>query len=114
MSEYLNTNFPVAIAKVANIALKTKLRALEKNNKLAIQEKLQLSYKKCMNLYCLGQLDAGHTCLLCLTKFCVKCERPVPKDAAATHVCKQEDLDSMDFVKSLVKCPNMSSTGSAK
>jgi len=102
--QYLNTNFPIAIAKVANIALKTKLRALEKNNKLAIQEKLQLSYKKCMNLYCIGKLDAANACLLCLTKFCIKCEKVIPA-GTTVHTCKPEDLESMDFIKSLIKCP---------
>jgi LSD1 subclass zinc finger protein len=56
-----------------------------------------------MNLYCIGKLDAANTCLLCLTKFCIKCDRAIPQNTS--HTCKPEDLESIDFIKSLIKCP---------
>lgn len=57
--------------------------------------------KKCMNIFCEGYLDTNFICNTCNSQFCQQCEELMAKG----HVCKQENVDSVNSIKSLVKCP---------
>ncbi len=61
-----------------------------------------------MNLCCPGKLDdSTNTCVVCNTTFCEFCECPKHANANANHVCVQENIDSVEFVKTLIRCPNL-------
>lgn len=92
--------YPRAIKKIIDIALKTKQNKLEKN---IIKHKFDITTntKKCLNVMCNGMLNTEGKCMICNTQFCNKCEQIKLND----HLCKQEDIDSVEFVSSLVSCP---------
>lgn len=100
---FLERNFPLAIQYVINTSLKSKMKTISKTNQEIIQRMSNNTIKKikCLNILCTGVLDIDGTCLLCSTVFCRKCERKKTGD----HECKQEDIDSIAFVKGLVCCP---------
>jgi hypothetical protein len=99
--KYLNKEFPAAIATVASWVFTDKIRKLEKQKKVVIEKKIEAAKRKCMNNGCKGFLSDTLECLTCATKFCVKCEVVLAPD----HQCKQEDLDSVNMINTMVKCP---------
>lgn len=99
--KFIKDQFPVAVSLTIEYALSSKLNKITKKNHIYINNILKSCNKKCMNLFCNGHLDTDFRCTLCDTKFCKACEKPFTKD----HVCKQEDIDSVNFIESLVKCP---------
>lgn len=100
-SKFIKETYPAAIALVATIAFTTKLRHLEKQKSKFIQEKINASHRICMNSYCNGHLDSNLVCMVCLTKFCQKCEKVLKEN----HKCNQADIDSIGFIKNMIKCP---------
>ena len=103
---FVQNHFPAAIYKISSISFPHKLRRLEKSKKEHANEKIKNSKKTCFNLSCHGFLDSSlndhYECLTCSTKFCKKCE----KILTPIHVCKKEDLESVTFINSLIKCPS--------
>lgn len=98
--EYIN-KYPIAIKNIIDITLSTKLKKINKQNKLIIETQLQQLDKKCFNLLCNGKLDENYNCMLCEKKFCIKCEKKITNH----HVCNDDDIKNLEFVKSLIKCP---------
>lgn len=99
--QFIQENFPPAIALVATLTFGTKMRRLEKQRTQAIAEKMNASHRICMNLYCNGHLDDTLTCMTCTTKFCQKCEK-ILKDG---HKCRKEDIDSIEMINDMIHCP---------
>jgi hypothetical protein len=97
--KFLQKSFPQAISLMANISFKSKLRRLDvqKNKILKIKPKL----RSCINSTCSGYLDDNFTCCNCQSQFCMKCEKILDDN----HQCKQEDLDCIQFINQLIKCP---------
>jgi len=98
---FIQEQFPKAIARVAQIALKSKLSALEKDKVESINENLKSSHRICMNLCCNGHLDKDLVCMKCLSSFCQKCEKVLTEN----HKCKSEDIESLELIKGIFKCP---------
>jgi len=102
--DFIMREFPTSISFIINTALKSKLNKINKTNKEHIKDSLKKLNKKCPNVFCYsGVLDVDFTCLACTHKFCKKCEAQI-KDKGE-HICKKEDLDTINFVENLVKCP---------
>lgn len=98
---FIKAEFPKAISKLASFSFTDKLRRIERGRLKMIKTKLKLARRFCMNVTCDGFLTDDLTCLTCLTRFCEKCEKPLVDG----HVCKQEDIDSVNVVKNCIKCP---------
>jgi len=103
--KFVYENFPLGVALTISVALRDKLKKIEKNRSKKISETLQKSHKKCINLTCNGNLDESLKCLVCSTIFCETCE----KRKNPGHICKQEDIDSVNFLSGMIKCPECSS-----
>ena len=67
---------------------------------------MKLARRFCMNISCDGFLNEDLTCLTCLHQFCSHCEKQLDEG----HICKQEDIDSVDVIRSCVKCPTCNFT----
>lgn len=113
-TSFIKNNFPVAIDKIINICLKSKLNHISLNNKKIFENKINNENKYCMISNCNGKLnkeakeakgkketEENFVCLKCDNKFCIKCERLILNN----HVCKPEDIESINFINNLVKCP---------
>jgi len=101
---FIETHFPISIYMVANIVYQDKLAKLERNKVKRANEKIQNCKKMCFNLTCRGYLyfsENKHICTSCSTEFCKKCEKPLEM----FHICKKDDIESVTFINSLVKCP---------
>jgi hypothetical protein len=96
--------FPKAIELVINIALTKKLNNIGKQNKLYLKNLVTSSQRMCMNSHCNGRMKQENNhfeCLKCATRFCVECER-IQKE---NHVCKKEDIESLELISTIPKCP---------
>ena len=100
-TKFIETNFPKGIALVASLTFGNKLRQLEKQKTRVINGKMKESNRTCMNTSCKGFLDKNMSCMTCMTNFCKSCETVLQ----VGHQCKQIDLDSVNMVNSLVRCP---------
>jgi len=99
--------FPKAIELVIDIALSKKLNNIGKQNKLYVKSIVSKSNRMCMNSHCNGKMSQEEDhfeCLKCSTRFCKDCEKILKED----HECKQEDLDSLNLILTIPKCPNCS------
>lgn len=103
---YLETNFPPAILKVATIVFPHRLKKIERQHKERITKQITFS-KPCFNLSCNGCLNKDFTCTICDTHFCTRCEKPIH---GKFHHCNKEDVDTVNYIKTLVKCPNCAFT----
>ena len=99
--QFLEQKFPKGIAFVAKLAFTDKLKQLDKQKSNIINLKLKNAQKSCLNSTCNGFLDPNFVCMSCLVEFCNKCE----KKLTMQHNCKQEDLDSVNFVNNMIHCP---------
>ena len=77
------------------------MRHLDKQKTKLINAKVNGANKRCFNLTCNGFLDPNYICMMCSTEFCKDCE----KKLKIGHVCRQEDLDSVNLVNDMIKCP---------
>lgn len=98
---YIDTSFPPAISLVVDIAFQSKLRKLEKDKANLLVNGIKTANRRCMNLICEGFLTPELICTTCDTKFCKKCEFVERKG----HVCKPEDIQSIEAIRLYVKCP---------
>jgi hypothetical protein len=103
--QFIKKSYPPAINYVIDVALKSKLYRIDKKNQEHIKHTINKSNKKCPNILCYsGILDVNYICLACTNKFCKKCEAQIT-DQGYSHTCKKEDLDSINTIDKLVKCP---------
>lgn len=101
--DFILNEYPISISEIINISLIPKLNKINKKNVKYIENVITKSNKKCFNIFCNGILDKNYICLYCNDKFCKKCEINIIENT--NHICKQEDIDNITFVNSLVKCP---------
>ncbi len=99
--KFMSDNFPVAINLVASLAFQSKIRAIERAKKKMIDEKIKRLSINCFHTICTGYLDKNLECTSCMSKFCNKCEKELDKD----HQCNQNDLDSIDLINNMSRCP---------
>lgn len=104
-STFIKDYFPKAIQLTSNIVFKSKLQKLNKDKILKLNERVKNMKIMCYNISCNGFLEKKekeYLCTSCDTKFCIDCEKTM-KDF---HKCKPDDIESVKFVQTLVKCPN--------
>jgi hypothetical protein len=97
--QFLQQSFPEAIGLMASIAFKSKLKRLDTQKSKVLKTIPKM--RACMNSTCSGYLNEDLICTICECKFCKQCEKVLTNK----HQCKQEDLDCVQFVNQLVKCP---------
>ena len=100
--KFLEQTFPKGIALVAKLTFKDKMKQLDKQRTLIIKMKLKNAERTCLNLTCNGFLNPDFNCMSCKSVFCTKCEIKI---TGPNHQCKQQDLDSINLVNSMIKCP---------
>lgn len=100
--KFIVDTFPQAIALVAEVAMKTKIRRIEKQKAQTISDTLDSANRVCMNSFCNGSLDEDFHCLSCNIRFCKKCEKRLGNN----HTCRKEDIESVDFIRAMVHCPH--------
>ena len=101
---YVKNKYDPCIAEIIKICYSQKIKKLNKENKDFIKKAIDDKNIKCFNLICkgkLGILNEYLICNLCDTKFCNECQKKYNEN----HECLKEDIESVNFVKSLVKCP---------
>lgn len=98
---FLQSTFKPAVNLVIRVALASQLKTVQRRNS---EVKRLVGGRKCINALCPGLLDDRFTCAVCVTSFCARCEKEIA--AAAVHECKPDDIASVEFVASLVRCPN--------
>lgn len=99
--EFIKKEFPLAITHVISITMNNKLKKVNKNNINYMTKMVKNSNTKCFMATCTGKLDSSFTCLLCESEFCKECHEINEID----HVCKEEDINSVKYIETLVKCP---------
>lgn len=99
--KYLEQEYPKGILLTAKITFKDRLRSLDKQKSKLKSAQINKTNRNCMNVVCNGFLDPNFVCITCGTEFCNQCEVKITEN----HVCKQEDLDSVNIVNDMVKCP---------
>jgi len=99
--KFIEQTFPKGISLVANLAFKDKMKKLDKQKRLIVNMKLKNANRSCLNITCNGFLDPDFVCMKCGTNFCKKCEKRINQN----HICKQEDLDSINLVNNMIHCP---------
>jgi hypothetical protein len=99
---FVKNSFPKAIQSVINMCMKDKLNKINKTNKKIVNDIVNSSGHFCMLSYCSGKLNDDFKCLKCETEFCKDCQ----KHKKTGHVCKESDLLSVNFMKTIGQCPN--------
>ena len=94
--KFLTETYPKAICLVAHITFNKKLNQMDKIRK----ELDHTVVKRCFNTTCSGYLS-NYQCTSCQSQFCNKCETIIKPN----HICKQNDLDCVHLINSMVKCP---------
>lgn len=97
---FINKTYPDAIALIAEITFKSKIKKLEKIKEKLLKEN-QTNLRRCMNTTCTGYINEELVCLTCDSSFCKRCE----KNCTKKHTCKQEDLDSVNIINDMIRCP---------
>jgi len=99
--KYIEEKYPLGIALVAKLAFSKELKKINRDKQTKIKE--SSSGKKCMFLSCKGYIE-DNKCNVCETEICEKCE----KKKTENHECKQSDIDTVNYLKNVVKCPKCS------
>jgi hypothetical protein len=101
--DFILNSFSASISFIIETSLKSKLKSIDKKNRQHITQMTNKINKKCPNIMCRsGILDVDFTCMTCSEKYCIKCENKI---VGNEHVCKKEDIDSLQEIEKLVKCP---------
>jgi len=104
--KFLTEKFPLAITFTAKLIMKDKLCKINKQIKEKYKKEIVESKKICYNLICDGYLNSEYECTKCDTAFCNLCE----KIKEVGHECNKEDIESLEYIKTLVHCPNCNIT----
>lgn len=100
---FLEQSFPKAITYIIDVAMKSEVNKINRTKRQELENKAK-STKKCLHLTCCGILDVNMKCDKCQSTFCNKCEQIMPEQIS-THVCNKENILSVKYVATLVKCP---------
>ena len=98
--KYLEEKFPLGLQIVARIALSHKLKQT-KEQRDKLERALKKGRRACLRTGCKGKLDDDLKCSRCRTQFCEQCEQKL----GGTHICKEEDVSTVQLLKAEVKCP---------
>lgn len=101
--EFINRSFPKTISFVANNVLQHKIRTFGNRIKKKLVDKPKGQAKACPDAACQGVLD-DWKCCTCNSEFCNRCERQISEN----HTCRQEDIQSVELMRSMVQCPTCS------
>ena len=96
---FIIKKFPITITRVIEISLSSKLKRVKTKS---VKSMLQDVTRECFNTFCVGKLNQDYVCIICDTKFCKKCEK---KMNVTTHTCNVQDIASVEYVGTLIKCP---------
>lgn len=100
--DFIEKEFPKAITTLLKISLKKKLDKINAN-KWKLKQNINTTtnkIKKCMAYTCDGYL-VNFRCNKCELLFCSSCELVLDKN----HKCKDEDIDSLLKINSMIHCP---------
>jgi len=107
--KFIEESVPKAVKKIIDIALSSKLKKINKQKQAEMSDRINNGSKRlCMLLTCDGKLEINpkneqlYKCIQCDTEFCVKCEKLIKPG----HVCKQEDLETMEMMEKFTNCPS--------
>lgn len=92
--------FPHSINLIIDLALSSKMKKINKTNQLLVEQN-QITKKSCFNILCKGSLDSRYHCYLCGCQYCNNCEMKKEDN----HKCNKIDLDSLDIISNMIKCP---------
>jgi len=98
---------PDGIQLLIKIALTKKMKKIKKDNIMYIQ--IKQKQRKCMREICKGflnELGDNFECDVCKIKYCKKCESKINNEETQVHICKKEEIESLDEMKTYIKCPN--------
>lgn len=99
---FMQNKFPVAVQLVIDLSMKEKYAKLSKTIAQVKIKDQKGTHLPCMKISCRGTLTKNWKCRLCEISFCKDCERVKDED----HTCKDEDVESVKEIRSIVKCPN--------
>ena len=103
--DFINKKFPIAIKLLIDqTSYAKKLKIIEKNNSNFLKRAQDSLKQKCYTNLCHGFINEKNICNLCEKEFCKDCESQIKKNEI--HTCKKEDVESVLFIKSIIKCPN--------
>lgn len=102
-AKYMKEKFPPLIALTIEVCMKDKLKELDNKIKRQTEDRAKNGVKKCFSVLCSGYLDEYLVCADCEKCWCDKCEQ---EKKGHSHVCKEEDLESVKMLKTLIECPN--------
>lgn len=94
--------FPPAVKLMIDVSLTKKMAEIDKKNGKYFSELAKQTHRKCLINHCKGKMNEKYECILCESKFCEKCENLLGYD----HVCKNEDIKSLETIADIQKCPN--------
>lgn len=105
-TEYVKTEVPHNVSTIINWCFKDKMKIINKSKQTYLSNKLNSTRRKCFNILCNAGIlivneEGNYNCSCCNFTYCVNCEEEKKKD----HVCKQEDIDSLNAISKMVKCP---------
>lgn len=104
---FVSEKFPAAVRLTTRIAFSKKIDKVTKENRKKIEVKVRGdgTAKNCPNSFCPRGIllveNNIYTCNRCQDHFCIQCE----KKMNSSHVCSQEDIESVNLIKSFIKCP---------
>ena len=99
------SHMPLNIQSIIKIAYIKNLKKISLNHKKSINEVVMDAIKPCLNSVCIGKLK-DNKCILCDSIFCLYCDKKLNDKI---HICKEEDLETIKFIKETsVKCPECS------
>lgn len=76
------------------------MKKINKTNQLLVEQN-KITKKPCFNILCKGSLDNRYNCYLCGCRYCKECEMKKEDN----HKCNKIDLDSLDIISNMIKCP---------
>lgn len=104
--EFMRKTHCAAISLVINVAYEKELKKVDKNNNKTFDKLLK--GRRCIGVLCKGiMLETPsvngmiYKCEICFTEFCKECEIAISN----THICKEDDVESVKAVNSMIKCP---------
>lgn len=98
---FLEKYFPKGIVLTSKLTFSRKIKILDKQKEKIIKSKVKSAERSCLFTTCNGFLDNNFICLTCDTSFCKKCE----KKKNSGHICKKDDIDSVNIVNDMIRCP---------
>lgn len=98
--EFIET-IPKAVRYIIENFMENKIKLKPRKTKSMLNKTFD---KKCFYISCKGKLDKNNECDICLSKFCIYCEKEF---LDKNHVCDENNEKSLQFINNnLSKCGN--------